>query len=1217
MAANGNDANTGTTASAPWKTISKVNASFTSIVAGDSVLFRCGDSFYGALVIGKSGSSGRPIVISSYGTGAKPVITGFVNLSSWSAVGDGIYQASVPGAKNTLNTVTINNVAQALGRYPNIDAANGGYLSYESYGGSTSITDNQLTSATNWVGAEVVIRKKLWVLDRCRVTAHNGGTVTFSSGSSYTGTNGYGYFFQNDVRTLDKFGEWYFKTNTKQLLVYFGTASPSAYTVKVSCIDTLLRMSSRSYINIKNLSFEGANDNAIHARSGNYVNIQDCEFNNNGTGGIDVQGISNLVIENCLVNNSLSAGIVAMNSSGSNVTIRNCVVKNTGVLAGMGDSGGNSYKGIMASSGNNLLIEYNTVDTTGYAGIDWQGNNVMVRYNIVNYFDFIKDDAGGIYSYSSGTDADPGTNYTNRTVSNNIVMNGAGAPNGRNSSTLFVTGIYLDGRTMNVNILNNTVFNNGKNGIHCNNPQNVTIRGNTSYNNLNAVSVMRWANVGAVRNLSIKNNVLFPKLSNQRCFFYCNSGINEPTTTTLQSALNNLAAIDSNTYGMMNPVGFNFEVYATSGGAFVSTTPYSFEAWKAATVHDDNGKKAAKLPVPYKVTSLTGTNKFTNGLFNTTITGLSVFGTGVTKTWDNTGKISGGSLRINFSAPAAMKFASVIGAVGAVSSQKKYVLRFSTYGTTEQGFLRAYVRKTASPNTSLIASQSRAYGLGRKDHEILFDGPTTDAGASFIIEIEQTSGTTYIDNLEFYEAVATVYDQTSQLRFEYNPTKAAKTVTLDGNYTGVNGTVYTGSITLQPFTSIILVKDTAAVTPPVVPPVLGTLKAAAVATPVNCYGGNTTVNVSATGGTAPYTGTGTFTANAGKGSYKLSFNTSRAGVYTLLYYTIGSISASKNYVLRFTTTGTTENGSLRAAIRQTFTPWSTVVTRQLATFGTARKEHEFIFKAPPAQTAASLLIEVAQNSGTTYIDNISFFECDTTGAILSNNLYTEGQFETGISRLYSYSDNNNHTGEWDTTGKVTNVNYYRVTDAAGAVSIVPVTIAQPAAPLTVTAIPGSITVLNGTTSVLVSATGGTAPYTGAGTFSSVAAGTYTYTVTDALGCSASQTVSVLPFVSGRPSAGTTARVAASASSPTLLSSTVLLNAYPNPFNSQLTLQLRGGTNGKVTISVFGMDNRLVYQTTGSSNTNYTLGSNLLSGVYLVKVQQGTTIQTIRIIKSAK
>ncbi|MBL0034114.1 MAG: hypothetical protein IPP27_18735 [Bacteroidetes bacterium] len=47
----------------------------------------------------------------------------------------------------------------------------------------------------------------------------------------------------------------------------------------------------------------------------------------------------------------------------------------------------------------------------------------------------------------------------------------------------------------------------------------------------------------------------------------------------------------------------------------------------------------------------------------------------------------------------------------------------------------------------------------------------------------------------------------------------------------------------------------------------------------------------------------------------------------------------------------------------------------------------------------------------------------------------------------------------------------------------------------------------GSATVTVSATGGTAPYTGDGSFTALA-GTHTYTVTDANGCTASTTITI-------------------------------------------------------------------------------------------------------------
>jgi dienelactone hydrolase len=82
-----------------------------------------------------------------------------------------------------------------------------------------------------------------------------------------------------------------------------------------------------------------------------------------------------------------------------------------------------------------------------------------------------------------------------------------------------------------------------------------------------------------------------------------------------------------------------------------------------------------------------------------------------------------------------------------------------------------------------------------------------------------------------------------------------------------------------------------------------------------------------------------------------------------------------------------------------------------------------------------------------------------------------------------------------------------VRDANGEVRTLNVTIAQPA-PLNVTVSPGTIPVFGGTTNVGVSASGGTAPYTYSGPVTNVWAGIYTYTVTDAKGCTDSETITI-------------------------------------------------------------------------------------------------------------
>ncbi|PHR18355.1 MAG: hypothetical protein COA38_20090, partial [Fluviicola sp.] len=83
---------------------------------------------------------------------------------------------------------------------------------------------------------------------------------------------------------------------------------------------------------------------------------------------------------------------------------------------------------------------------------------------------------------------------------------------------------------------------------------------------------------------------------------------------------------------------------------------------------------------------------------------------------------------------------------------------------------------------------------------------------------------------------------------------------------------------------------------------------------------------------------------------------------------------------------------------------------------------------------------------------------------------------------------------------------YTVTDANGCSITVTTTVTEPNA-LSVTTSSTSILCNGGTADITVSATGGTAPYTGTGVYN-VSAGTYSYTITDSNGCSATTTQTV-------------------------------------------------------------------------------------------------------------
>jgi len=90
----GNDSNNGISPESSWLTISKVNSA--SLVAGDSILFKRGDSWFGQL-IPKSGTVGNQIIYSVYGSGNKPVLHNSLTLnfvSDWTEESTNIWKTT-------------------------------------------------------------------------------------------------------------------------------------------------------------------------------------------------------------------------------------------------------------------------------------------------------------------------------------------------------------------------------------------------------------------------------------------------------------------------------------------------------------------------------------------------------------------------------------------------------------------------------------------------------------------------------------------------------------------------------------------------------------------------------------------------------------------------------------------------------------------------------------------------------------------------------------------------------------------------------------------------------------------------------------------------------------------------------------------------------------------------------------------------------------------
>ena len=770
--------------STPWKTTGKLNSFFSSLQPGDSVLLKRGETFFGSITVTKSGTAALPIVIGAYGTGNKPVITSLVTLTGWVSKGNGIWESYNSSLGTTLNTVLLNGVAQEMGRYPNSNVANKGYLILESHT-SNSITDNELNSSPNWTNAELVIRKARWVTDRCTITNHSGNTITFTGGSSYSPRDKFGYFIQNDIKTLDKLGEWYYNPLVKKLSVYFGSNTPSSYVIQATTISNLITASNFRYVAFVNLNVKGANSNGINIKEGSNIAIKNCDISFSGVNGVSAYYHPRFTIENCTITNSNDNGIT-MGYSGDNAVIRNNKITNTSIFVGMGGNGDSKGFGIYCV-GKGTTIEYNEIRNTGYVGINFNGDYTIVKNNVIDSFCLIKDDGSAIYTFTGSAN---NVTYTGRKIIGNVILNGVGTPEGVSEYAPLVEGIYMDDNASGVEISSNTVANIPGKGIFLHNARNMVVTNNTVFNNTVQLCTQHDAKGDAIKNCTITKNIFFAKLATQ-------------DVADFRSIANDnglMGRFDSNYYA--RPIDDRIIInnsYVNSSAVRV-TEDLDLEEWQAKYNIDKASKRTAKQISTYKLNRLIGSNKFANGTFTSSKKGI--FTTSCTASLSSAGQLEGSYLEVQPSAT----YSSVFVDIGPLKANTSYILRYTIKGAADNIYFSAALRKKLSPYTVLTPLQHRKVDRTKNNIEMAFLSTTTEEAAQIVFKSDDKNKY-FLDNVEVYEADATLTNIDDSIRFVYNTSNVDRLISLAGNYVDAKNNKYSNSITLKPFTSAALIKN--------------------------------------------------------------------------------------------------------------------------------------------------------------------------------------------------------------------------------------------------------------------------------------------------------------------------------------------------------------------------------------------------------------------------
>lgn len=552
----GVDTDSGLTEALAWKTLAKVSA--TTFVNGDHILFKRGDTFVGTLTVTKSSVSGSTIIYGAYGTGAKPIITSLTTMTGWVLHSTGIYKVVGANIPSNCNAVTIDGVLTPMGQYPAT-----GFNNFDSFTGRTSFVDAALTGTPNFTGAEVVIYKSNWTIDRSLVTDHTGSTVTYTSGSSFNpqATGGYKYFFQKDIDCLLKFGDWF--SDGTDFYMYFGANTPSSYLVKAGSSDHTIYQYQKNYNTFRDIVIEGGNLYGLYTAGSTGTSVINCEIKNNGQTGISVitngtAGASTTtLVDSCSFTYTGGTGLWLNSASSS---LKHSVFNYCGKYPGMGAPEGGSHYGTYFK-GAGSVCEYNDFKNIGYIPINFYSDNVIIRYNILDTYPTLGlDDGGGIYTYW-GIE---GSYQTGIKVYRNIVANST------------ANGLYADNLSNYQEWYENIVVNVDKWAIHANMPQYNNFHDNVAYDfGMAAIDI---ANLSAqettANNTTVANNLFIQAIPTQKIFSTRDERTNQTLSVPFGTSNNNTFVVDNSSTSIF----YNSYVLPS-----YHTDNYTWTNWKAFT----------------------------------------------------------------------------------------------------------------------------------------------------------------------------------------------------------------------------------------------------------------------------------------------------------------------------------------------------------------------------------------------------------------------------------------------------------------------------------------------------------------------------------------------------------------------------------------------------------------------------------------------------------
>lgn len=553
----------------------------TSINHGDTFSFNKGETIELATwtITGKNN-----ITITSYGTGAMPILTGSTSLSAatWTDQGSGQYSTPLASCKWIyLSQLPAKNAESAwIPITLNVSAQVRRVL---------AATVNAFTDTI--VGAKIIVREWLFRMgEELTVSAYASGTgnITFT-GTLAGGEANMPLKVINMRQFISANGDWAYNGT---LLYIKSAATPAGTDIRISANDKAISATGCNNLNINNLSFRHYFKTDISITNCDNFTCTACTGIYGRGDFLRVGGDKN---DNPTItyNTVTYKGLRAIQLGGCNYgTIAYNTITDIGEDANVGrpydydkNAGGicqmifDPYFVLTAARvNNNNTFHHNTIRRVAYNGLFTWGNDNIIEKNFITDYCSRLTDGGGIYM-SYGNYLGMYSSTQRNIIRYNIIKEGIGNLDGIAGSPLDNTnGIYMDNGSFNNTVTNNVIIDPGLTSIIVNffsSQQTVT-------NNI-CVGGDRW-NIWFRDDNSGVGQPYFDYLTNQSNVLTGNISVVKATAGRTLSLWNNnnnatfnpFTTINNNHY--VQPYNTSTHSRIQNGG--VTDTDLTFSAWK-------------------------------------------------------------------------------------------------------------------------------------------------------------------------------------------------------------------------------------------------------------------------------------------------------------------------------------------------------------------------------------------------------------------------------------------------------------------------------------------------------------------------------------------------------------------------------------------------------------------------------------------------------------